>query len=44
MRIMFADVHTFNSIVYITSSLMSADKVKVQFVSDYWVVLVLWKK
>lgn len=44
MKIMFADVHTFSTIAYITSPLMSVGKVKVQFVSDYWMVFVLWRK
>lgn len=44
MQMMFTDVRTFSTIVYITSHLMSDDKVKVQFVSDYWVVFVLWRK
>lgn len=43
-QIMFADVHTFSTIVYITSPLMSDRRVKVQFASDCWVVFVLWRK
>lgn len=35
MQITFSDVHTFSTSVYITSSLMSDGKVKVQFVSDF---------
>lgn len=44
MQIMFAGVHTFSIIVYIISPLMSDVKVKVQFVSDCWVIFVLWRK
>ena len=44
MQMVFADVHTFSTVVCITSPLMSGGKVKVQFVSDCWVVFVLWRK
>lgn len=41
---MFADVHTSSTTVYIISPLVSDGKVKVQFLSDCWVVFVFWRK
>lgn len=41
---MFADVHTSSTTVYIINPLVSDGKVKVQFLSDCWVVFVFWRK
>lgn len=41
---MYFDVHTFNTIMYITSPWMSDVKGKVQILSEYWVVFILRTK